>query len=178
VILKIDTDNQRLSLGLKQLTPNAYDDFFAIHRVGEILEGKVARLTDFGAFIELEEGIEGLVHVSEIAHDRVEKPEDKIQADQTVRVKIIRLESQEKKIGLSIKAALEEEESELLASYRSSGSAGGASLGEIAATSSSEEENDLSVNSGQQEHETPAGEQSGEPTEPRQEDAEKSGESN
>jgi len=131
VILKIDTENQRLSLGLKQLAPNAYDDFFAVHRVGEVLEGKVARLTDFGAFIELEEGVEGLAHVSEIARERIEKPEDRIHPDQPVKVKIIRLDPQEKKIGLSIRAVLEDEEADLLSGYGSSGEPGGASLAEI-----------------------------------------------
>ena len=137
VILKIDTENQRLSLGLKQLAPNAYDDFFAIHRVGEVLEGKVARLTDFGAFIELEDGVEGLVHVSEIARERVEKPEDRIQPDQPVTVKIIRLDAHEKKIGLSIKAVVEDQDADAYGSY-SAGGTGGASLAEIA--SSNEEQ--------------------------------------
>ncbi len=139
IILKIDTENQRLSLGLKQLAPNAYDDFFAIHRVGEILDGRIARLTDFGAFVELEEGVEGLVHVSEISRDRVEKPEDSMAADQPVRVKIIRLEPAEKKIGLSIRAVTDGDDASLLASY-SGGSGGGASLGEISASKSSSEE--------------------------------------
>jgi small subunit ribosomal protein S1 len=133
VILKIDTENQRLSLGLKQLAPNAYDDFFAIHRVGEILDGKIARLTDFGAFVELEEGVEGLVHISEIARERVENAEDHIKTDQAVRVKIIRLEPQDKKIGLSIKAVADGEEADMMSTYQSSGSGGGASLGEISA---------------------------------------------
>ncbi|MGH9365312.1 MAG: S1 RNA-binding domain-containing protein, partial [Thermoanaerobaculia bacterium] len=140
VILKIDTDNQRLSLGLKQLAPNAYDDFFVIHRVGEILQGRVARLTDFGAFIELEEGVEGLVHVSEIAHERVEKPEDRIQPEHSVRVKIILIYTQEKKIGLSIKAVSVEEDGDLVASYGSSGGSGGASLGELASSNASSAE--------------------------------------
>jgi small subunit ribosomal protein S1 len=131
VILRIETENQRLSLGLKQLAPNAYDDFFAIHRVGEVLEGRVARLTDFGAFVELEDGVEGLVHVSEIARDRVEKPEDRLQPDMRVTVKIIRLDAQEKKIGLSIRAVLEEQDGDLLSTYGASGTPGGASMAEI-----------------------------------------------
>ncbi len=67
VILKIDTENQRLSLGIKQLQPNIWDEFYRLHSVGEVMRGKVVRLTEFGAFVELEEGIEGLVHVSEFS---------------------------------------------------------------------------------------------------------------
>ncbi|MFQ5766829.1 MAG: 30S ribosomal protein S1, partial [Acidobacteriota bacterium] len=75
VILKIDTENQRLSLGIKQLQPNIWEEFFRLHSVGDVVRGKVVRLTEFGAFIELEEGIEGLVHVSEFSTERVENPE-------------------------------------------------------------------------------------------------------
>src|SRR5213593_456768 len=76
VILKIDTENQRLSLGIKQLGPSAYDNFFASHNPGEILEGTIVRTADFGAFVELEEGVEGLVHISELSSSRVEEVED------------------------------------------------------------------------------------------------------
>jgi len=76
--------------------------------VGDILEGKIVRLTDFGAFVELAEGVEGLVHVSEMSHERLEKPADKFQVGQSVRVKILRTEAEERKIGLSVKAAADE----------------------------------------------------------------------
>ncbi|RMF76659.1 MAG: 30S ribosomal protein S1 [Acidobacteria bacterium] len=107
-ILKIDTENQRLSLSIKDLQPDVWEEFFKRYRVGDILEGKIVRLTDFGAFVELSEGVEGLVHVSEMAHERVEKPSDRFQVGQTVRVKILRTEPEERRIGLSIKAALDE----------------------------------------------------------------------
>src|SRR3989442_10868942 len=76
VVLKIHAENQRLSLGLKQLATDMWDEFFAHHKVGEIVEGKIVRLTNFGAFVELAEGIEGLVHVSELDEKRVDKPEE------------------------------------------------------------------------------------------------------
>ncbi len=118
VILKIDSENQRLSLGIKQLQPNVLEDFFRSHGVGDILTGKIVRLTEFGAFVELYEGVEGLVHISEMSKDRIEKPEDLFAPDQAVRVKIIKMEPIEKKIGLSIKAALDEPEDASLQDYR------------------------------------------------------------
>lgn len=107
-ILKIDTDNQRLSLSIKDLLPDVWQEFVKRYHVGDILEGKIVRLTDFGAFVELTDGVEGLVHVSEMSHDRIEKPADKFQAGQSVRVKILRTDAEERKIGLSIKAAQDE----------------------------------------------------------------------
>jgi small subunit ribosomal protein S1 len=132
VILKIDSENQRLSLGIKQLQPNVLEDFFRTHGVGDILHGKIVRLAEFGAFIELFEGVEGLVHVSELSKDRLEKPEEHFQAGQEVRVKIIKMDPVEKKIGLSIKAALDEPATEGLQAYRESQEGeGGATLGDL-----------------------------------------------
>jgi len=132
VILKIDSENQRLSLGIKQLQPNVLEDFFRTHGVGDILHGKIVRLAEFGAFVELFEGVEGLVHVSELAKERLEKPEDHFQAGQEVRVKIIKMDPVEKKIGLSIKAALDEPATEGLQSYRENQEGdGGATLGDL-----------------------------------------------
>jgi small subunit ribosomal protein S1 len=105
IILKIDSDNQRLSLGLKQLQPNVIEDFFKTHTVGDVLAGKIVRLTEFGGFVELFEGVEGLVHVSEMSDDHIENPESSFSAGQEVNVKIIKMDPVEKKIGLSIKAA-------------------------------------------------------------------------
>ncbi len=104
VVLNIDADNQRLSLGLKQLATDVWEEFFNNHQVGEVIEGKIARLTNFGAFVEIEEGIEGLLHVSELDEERVEKPEDKLKVDETHRMKIIKISEDERKIGLSIRA--------------------------------------------------------------------------
>ena len=117
VILKIDSENQRLSLGIKQLEPNAIEGFFDSHSVGHVLRGKITRLADFGAFVELFEGLEGLVHVSELSHDRIEKPEDRFTVGQEVRVKVIKLDPVEKKVGLSIKAALDEPDSDTVKQY-------------------------------------------------------------
>jgi len=132
VILKIDSENQRLSLGIKQLQPNVLEDFFKSHGVGDILTGKIVRLTEFGAFVELFEGIEGLVHVSEMSAERIENPQDRFAVDQQARVKIIKMDSVEKKIGLSIKAALDEpDDMSVNAYHRSQEGDGSATLGDL-----------------------------------------------
>ncbi len=118
-ILKIDTENQRLSLSIKDLQPDVWQEFFKRYRMGDILEGKIVRLTDFGAFVELTDGVEGLVHISELAHERLEKPQDKFQVGQGIRVKILRTDPTERKIGLSVKAAQDELGDRDLDSYHS-----------------------------------------------------------
>src|SRR5712692_4451219 len=136
VILKIDSENQRLSLGIKQLQPNIWEEFFKSHAIGDLVMGRVVRLTDFGAFVEIQEGIEGLVHVSEIAEERVEKPSDKMALDETVSAKIIKMDIAEQKIGLSIKAGLQDQGREDLRSYMRSQGGGGVNLGEAIGHSS------------------------------------------
>ena len=131
VVLNIDPTAQRLSLGIKQLQPDAYQEFFDRYRVGDILVGKVVRMTDFGLFVELRDGVEGLVHVSELADERVEKPSDRFNVNDEVMVKVVKLNPEEKKIGLSIREAVAE------GGRREAGGAyvgpatGGASLGDF-----------------------------------------------
>ena len=96
MVLNIDAENQRLSLGLKQLATDIWDDFFTRHHVGDTIEGKVVRMTNFGAFVELDEGIEGLIHVSEFDDARVTgKGEEKIElkVGETYPMKIIKLDA-------------------------------------------------------------------------------------
>jgi small subunit ribosomal protein S1 len=103
MVLNIDADNQRLSLGLKQLQTDVWDEFFSHHKVGDVVEGKVVRLTNFGAFVELVEGIEGLIHVSEF-DDQTGGERLELKVDQAYQMKIIKLIPGERKIGLSIRA--------------------------------------------------------------------------
>ncbi|MDH3627884.1 MAG: 30S ribosomal protein S1 [Acidobacteriota bacterium] len=132
VVLKIDSENQRLSLGVKQTQPNVLDEFFQHHGIGSILRGKVTRLAEFGAFVEVFEGVEGLVHVSELSTERVENPEDSFSVGQEVRVKVIKLDPVEKKIGLSVKAAVGEPETESVQAYfEAQPSDGSATLGDL-----------------------------------------------
>jgi small subunit ribosomal protein S1 len=107
-VLSIDAENQRLSLGLKQLQTGIWKEFFEGRNVSDIVDGKVVRLTNFGAFVELAEGIEGLIHVSEFESDQGgEKLE--LQTGETYQMKIIRLVPEERKIGLSIRALKDEQ---------------------------------------------------------------------
>ena len=104
VVLNVDADNQRLSLGLKQTGTDVWEEFLNRHQAGDIIDGKIVRLTNFGAFVEIEEGIEGLLHVSELDESHVDKPEDKIKEGDSYRMKIIKISELERKIGLSIRA--------------------------------------------------------------------------
>ena len=103
MVLNIDPDNQRLSLGLKQLATDIWDEFFENHKVGSVIEGKVVRITNFGAFVELVEGIEGLIHVSEF-DDEGSREKVELKVDEMTSMKIIKLSPSERKIGLSIRA--------------------------------------------------------------------------
>jgi small subunit ribosomal protein S1 len=111
MVLNIDAENQRLSLGLKQLQTDIWDEFFSQHNVGDEVEGKVVRMTNFGAFVELAEGIEGLIHVSEFDDSAAAGKDEKLdlQVDQTYQMKIIKLIPAERKIGLSIRALKSDE---------------------------------------------------------------------
>jgi predicted RNA-binding protein with RPS1 domain len=132
IILSIEPENQRLSLGIKQMTPSAWQTYLDEHKPGDVVKGTVSKLTDFGAFVELAEGVEGLIHVSEISEEHVEKAADHLKAGQEVESMIIKVNSAEKKISLSIRALTEESERAEIASYRAASSSGGASLGELA----------------------------------------------
>jgi small subunit ribosomal protein S1 len=118
VVLNIDADNQRLSLGLKQLATDTWDSFFTEHQVGDVVEGRIVRLTSFGAFVELAEGVEGLVHVSELDEKRVDRPEEQFKVGDVHAMKIIKVNQEEKKIGLSIRALKQDEYARDLQSYR------------------------------------------------------------
>jgi small subunit ribosomal protein S1 len=103
IVLNIDKENQRFSLGIKQIQKNPWEDVHHRFKVGQMVKGKVTNITKFGAFIELEPGIEGLVHISELSHDRVEQPTDVVKAGDEVEAVVINVEPRKHKIGLSIK---------------------------------------------------------------------------
>ncbi len=103
VVLGIDKASEKFSLGIKQLERDPWENIKSRYRQGQAVEGAITKLTDFGAFVELEEGIEGLVYVSEIADHRVEKPSDVLHVGDVVRAEILSIEPKERRIGLSIK---------------------------------------------------------------------------
>src|SRR5664279_3089571 len=107
IVLAIEPDQRRLSLGVKQLQPDVWDTFFEQHRVGDVIHGKVLRLASFGAFVEIADGIEGLCHNSEAA-DAHGAP-IKLEPDQEFEFKVIKMNPAEKKVGLSIRAVGGEE---------------------------------------------------------------------
>jgi small subunit ribosomal protein S1 len=130
VVLSVDAPNQKLSLGIKQLEPDRWEDWFNRHNPGDVIRGRVVRMTNFGAFVELEEGIEGLCHVSELDEKHVEKPAEFLNIGQEVDMKIIKLNLPEKKIGLSLKAMKEDEPRLEFTSYMASADSGSTSMGE------------------------------------------------
>jgi small subunit ribosomal protein S1 len=130
VVLHIDAENQRLSLGLKQLHTDIWDDFFSRQHVGNTIEGKVVRMTNFGAFVELEEGIEGLIHVSEFDDHAHGGEKIDLQVGESYPMKIIKLSPAERKIGLSIRALKSDEFRADWETYQESTGTGEATLGE------------------------------------------------
>ncbi len=106
VVLKADAENRRLSLGIKQLAESPYDTYQRNHPVGDVVSGKVTRFAPFGAFVELAEGLEGLIHISQIDVMRVELPEKALQLGQEIEVKILKYEPKTRKISLSRREVL------------------------------------------------------------------------
>jgi small subunit ribosomal protein S1 len=140
-VLKVDSQNRRLSLGIKQVK-DIWANWFAEHKIGDVLKGKVARTTDFGAFVELAEGIEALCHISEIEERRPKGERDKAKAPRDARItsvlaqgqeydfKILRLEPEQRKISLSYRAAQKQAERQEIQSFRSSKSSPNATIGD------------------------------------------------
>src|SRR5271169_3383095 len=141
-VLKVDSQNRRLSLGIKQVN-DIWANWFTGHKIGDVIKAKVARTTDFGAFVELAEGIEGLCHVSEIEERKAkgEREREKVKAPRGARVtsvlapgqeydfKVIRLEPEQHKISLSYRAAQKQVERQEMETFRSSKSSPNATIG-------------------------------------------------
>ena len=108
-IIGVDKEKERIQLSLKALQPQPWDVAEEKYPEGSIVEGKVVRITTFGAFVELEPGLDGLVHISQCALKRIAKVEDAVQVGQTVRVKVLKVDKEAKRISLSIREALTEE---------------------------------------------------------------------
>jgi len=116
IVLGVEPENRRLSLGVKQLQPDVWDTFFAQHRVGDVIKGKILRTAQFGAFVEIAEGVEGLCHISE-AVDR-NNVAVKLDVDSEHEFKIVKMNQEEKKVGLSIRAVGEEASRAEVESYK------------------------------------------------------------
>ena len=105
IVVEVDVSNQRISLGMKQLTQDPWEDIDRLYRMGDVIKGKVARVAGYGAFIQLDHDIDGLVHISQITEERVEKIKDHLTEGEVVSARVIKIDKEERRIGLSIKAA-------------------------------------------------------------------------
>jgi small subunit ribosomal protein S1 len=109
IVLEIDTANQRISLGLKQAQTDPWNSIASTYQIGQIVKGKVSKIASFGAFIELEDGVDGLVHISQISDQHIEKVRDALKVGQEVEARIVKIDRDERRIGLSIKAVTMDE---------------------------------------------------------------------
>ena len=123
-VLDIDRDRQRISLGLKQTQEDPWQRVIDTYRVGDELEGKVTKVVTFGSFVEIMDGVEGLVHISELAHHHVENPREILEPGQDVRVKILEIDSERRRLSLSVKRVAEQ-----LPHIKSAAAAGAAAAG-------------------------------------------------
>ena len=131
IVLNIDEKNERFSLGVKQLEKDPWEGISYKYHSGQIVHGKVTNITDFGIFLELDEGIEGLIHISEIDRSKSGKLSDFVKPGDPLRALIINLDERDRKIGLSLKELEEETEKSEVAEYMAQQAATGTSLGEI-----------------------------------------------
>lgn len=116
-ILGLDREKERVSLSRKKLLKSPWQNFVEKYHEGDVIEGTVVRTAPFGAFVELEPGVDGLVHISQIANRRIEKPEDVVSINEKVNVKILSIDPEEKRVGLSIRALIEEQEQQETEEY-------------------------------------------------------------
>ncbi len=117
IVLDIEKDNERFSLGIKQLQADPWQTVVERYQVGKEITGTVTNLTDFGIFIELEEGIEGLVHISEISKEKIKTPMEKFKVGDVITARVMNINTEERRIGLSIKRLEVEDEQNLLSEY-------------------------------------------------------------
>ena len=107
-VLRVDREAQRISLSLRQLQPGPWQDLVAARQEGDLVHGTVTRLTPFGAFARIEGDVEGLVHISELSHRRIQHPKEIVQEGEELTLKILRIEPERRRLGLSLKQAVEE----------------------------------------------------------------------
>lgn len=133
IVVEVDVENQRISLGMKQLTQDPWEDIDRLYRMGDVIKGTVARVAGYGAFIELEHDIDGLVHISQISEERVEKIKDFLNEGDEVTARVIKIDKEERRIGLSVKAADYDEDAlaKEVAAYDEAGEDLTTSLGDL-----------------------------------------------
>ena len=133
VITRLNPETRKISLSIKELTPSAWETFVATHKPGDVVRGKISRFANFGVFVELADELEGLCHISELSEERINDPEDQFKIGQELDFKILRIEPDTQKIGLSHRAVGKEDERQVDTKVYSTGAKGGmASLAELA----------------------------------------------
>jgi small subunit ribosomal protein S1 len=142
IVLEIDKDNERFSLGIKQLQADPWETVAERYRVGKEITGTITNVTDFGIFVELEEGIEGLVHVSEISKEKIKTPVGMFNIADVITARVMNINSEERRIGLSIKRMEIEDEQELLTEYVNNIGPATSTFGEILRENLQEKLND------------------------------------
>ena len=109
-VLGVNKEEERISLGLKQLLPDPWEEFAEKHYEGEVVEGKITKLVDFGAFMEVEKGIEGLIHISQLSHKHVKTADEVVNVGDVREAKIINIDAEQERVGLSLKELEEKPE--------------------------------------------------------------------
>ena len=142
IVLEIDKDNERFSLGIKQLQSDPWETVAERYEVGREITGTITNVTDFGIFVELEEGIEGLVHVSEISKEKIKTPVGMYNVNDVITAKVMNINSEERRIGLSVKRLEIDDEKELLSDYVNNMGPARSSFGEILRENLQEKLND------------------------------------
>lgn len=132
IVLSIDKETEKFSLGIKQLERDPWENIKARYKIGQVVEGKISKLADFGVFIEIEEGLEGLIHISELSTEPVERIADVAKVGDVKKAEILSIDPRERKIGLSVKAMLKSEERANLDAYSKDAKGGaGNTLGDL-----------------------------------------------
>ncbi len=142
IVLDIEKNNERFSLGIKQLQNDPWQSVSERYEVGKEITGTITNLTDFGVFVELEEGIEGLVHISEISKDKIKSPTEKFKVGDVITSRVMNINTEERRIGLSIKRLEIEDEQNLLSDYVNNIRPATSSFGEILRENLQEKLND------------------------------------
>ena len=130
-VLTVDQESEKFTLGIKQLTEDPWTNVPTAYPVGGLVKGIITNITDFGLFVEVEEGIEGLVHVSELSNKKVKTPAELYKEGEEIQAKIIHVSAEDRRLGLSIKQLKDEEERKKPREYSRSGPEAGQSLGDL-----------------------------------------------
>jgi small subunit ribosomal protein S1 len=131
IVLNIDKENERFSLGIKQLEQNPWDAVMQKYRPGTEVVGKVVNITDFGVFVELEQGVEGLIHISELSREKIKDPNEVVKLGQQIKAEILNVDIDDRKIRMSVKSLEQSEERATLKALQRQEGNGTSKLGEI-----------------------------------------------